>query len=365
MKKKDINTKYGMDGKCINRRIEEMLGHNGVKNYTDAKIFLKDQDLNKIVDEINLKLSVLDEKKGVKKEISDKEEFLKNIQEKQSKELCQYYDMDRTTLNRRIYEMLGDKEVKNYSEAKKYLEDKDIKEIAEEIEYKENIQKERYEGTTLISDKKQFFEDILNMQKKEIDMKYGLDAKTTNKKIEEILGDYGVKNYTGAKEYLKDNGVDEVLKTIEKKEGGKESQDKPLEEFDQTPEKVINVEEIPKNEESEEKEESDDNLSNKEESKDKETMKSKDFSNLIPKPTKQRSDIRGLNRLKQINPNKEFEGIFVTSGAKIDDIKGIDKNLKGRKDDFKGLNVLDDYPRDFDKKKRTKETKQKERIYEY
>ncbi|MBY9006178.1 MAG: hypothetical protein KGD63_05425 [Candidatus Lokiarchaeota archaeon] len=254
MKKKDINTKYEMDGKCINRRIKEMLGHHGANNYTDAKLFLEDKNLNKIAEEINDKLRILDENKGVKKEIPNKEEFLKNIQEKQSKELCQYYGMDRTTLNRRIYEMLGDKEVKNFSEAKKYLENKDIKEIAEEINNnKKNAQIERYEGTTLISDKKQFFEDILNMQKKEIDMKYGLDAKTTNKKIEEILGDYGVKNYTGAKEYLKDNGVDEVLKTIENKEGEKESQDKPLEESDQTPEKVVDVEEQPKQEESEEK----------------------------------------------------------------------------------------------------------------
>ena len=37
MKKKEINTKYDMDGKSINVRIKEMLGHHGVKNYSEAK----------------------------------------------------------------------------------------------------------------------------------------------------------------------------------------------------------------------------------------------------------------------------------------------------------------------------------------
>lgn len=32
MKKKDLNEKHDMDGKCMNRRIKEMLGHRGVNN---------------------------------------------------------------------------------------------------------------------------------------------------------------------------------------------------------------------------------------------------------------------------------------------------------------------------------------------
>lgn len=67
----------------------------------------------------------------------------------------------------------------------------------------------------MISDKREFLEDIQKLQKNEIDLKYGMDAKTVNNKIKEMLGEHGVKNYTGAKEYLKDKKIDDVLKDIE------------------------------------------------------------------------------------------------------------------------------------------------------
>ena len=46
-----------------------------------------------------------------------------------------------------------------------------------------------------------------------------MDAKTVNNKIKELLGEHGVKNYTGAKEYLKDKNLDEVLKDIDNRSG--------------------------------------------------------------------------------------------------------------------------------------------------
>ena len=45
--------------------------------------------------------------------------------------------MDRKTLNKRIQEILGDKKVTNISEAREYFKNKDIKEIAEEINKKD------------------------------------------------------------------------------------------------------------------------------------------------------------------------------------------------------------------------------------
>ncbi len=74
-----------------------------------------------------------------------------------------------------------------------------------------------------ITDKHQFFKDIQNMQKKDVAEKYNMDGKTVNRRIEEMLGEHGVKNYSQAKEYLKDKNLDNVLKDIET--GGAEKQD--------------------------------------------------------------------------------------------------------------------------------------------
>ena len=129
MKKKDLNTKYEMDGKCINRRIEEMLGHHGIKNFSQAKKYLEDKNLNEVLKDVNEKLNNQSQKFVGKKEISNKKEFLHDIQNKLSKEIEQKYDMGRTTVNKRIREMLGDHGVKNYTEAKTYLANKNLDEV--------------------------------------------------------------------------------------------------------------------------------------------------------------------------------------------------------------------------------------------
>lgn len=150
-----------------------------------------------------------------KKEISNKKEFLHDIQNKLSKEIEQKYDMGKTTVNKRIREMLGDHGVKNYTEAKTYLANKNLDEVVKELNKRLSDQFEKYEGKTIISNKREFLEDIQKLQKNEIDYKYGMDAKTVNNKIKEMLGEHGIKNYTGAKEYLKDKNVEDVLKDIE------------------------------------------------------------------------------------------------------------------------------------------------------
>ncbi len=76
-----------------------------------------------------------------------------------------------------------------------------------------------------IEDKREFLNDIKNeVQKKELLEKYEMSGKTMNRRIEEMLGEHGVKNYTGAKEYLKDKDLDDVLKDIEGKSTEKQTE---------------------------------------------------------------------------------------------------------------------------------------------
>ena len=222
MNKNDLNTKYDMDGKCINKRIEDMLGHHGVKNFSQAKKYLGDKNLDEMLKDINKFQKEHHQKPEIKKEISNKRDFLKDIQNMQSKEIAQKYDMNRSTINKRIQEMLGEHGVHNYTEAKNYLENKDLEKVLNDINERLSKQAERYQGTTDITDKKQFLQDIQTMQKNEINYKYDMDAKTINRKIREMLGEHGIRNYTEAKEYLKDKNVDGVLKDIEERDKQKE-----------------------------------------------------------------------------------------------------------------------------------------------
>jgi len=225
MKKKDLNEKHDMDGKCINKRIKEMLGHHGINNFSQAKKYLENKNLDDVLKDINERQNAQPQKFEGKKEITNKREFLEDIQNIKSKEIEQKYDMNRSTVNRRIQEMLGHRGVNNYAQAKTYLEEKNLDEVLKDINEKLSNQSERYEGGSVISDKEQFLRDIQNMQKTEINYKYNLDGKTINQKIEKILGEEGIRNYSQANEYLKDKNVDEVLNEIQENES-KELQDK-------------------------------------------------------------------------------------------------------------------------------------------
>ena len=69
-----------------------------------------------------------------KREIPDKEQFLKDIKEMMKKDINTKYDMDGKSINKRIADMLGHQGVRTYSEAKKYLEDKNLKAVLKDIE---------------------------------------------------------------------------------------------------------------------------------------------------------------------------------------------------------------------------------------
>ena len=133
MKKKYINAKYDMDGKSINKRIEEILGHYGVNNYSEAKDFLKDKNLDEIANEIKEREKEGVKNTGVKKEIPDKRQFLQDAQNMLKKELDQKYDMDGKTLNRKIEEMFRPDGPKNYTELREHLQHKSIDEVMKEL----------------------------------------------------------------------------------------------------------------------------------------------------------------------------------------------------------------------------------------
>ncbi|MFX1478114.1 MAG: GIY-YIG nuclease family protein [Promethearchaeota archaeon] len=217
MKKKDINEKYDMDGKCTNKRIKEMLGHRGVKNYSEAKKHLEGKNLDVVLKDINEKQKEHPQRFDGKKEISNLKEFLEDIQRMKSKEIEEKYNMNRATINKRIHEMLGEHRVKNYTEARKYVSDKKLDDVVKDISDRMSDETKKYKHKTLISDKREFLEVIVTMQKNEIDEKYVMTGKTVNNKIREILGDYGVMNYSDAREFLKDKDLDEVLKDIEER----------------------------------------------------------------------------------------------------------------------------------------------------
>ncbi len=364
MKKKDLNAKYDMDGKCINKRIEEMLGHHGIKNFSQAKKYLEDKNLNDVLKDVNERLNTQSQKFAGKKEVSNKKEFLEDIQNMLSKDIEKKYEMNRSTVNKRIREMLGDHGVKNYTEANNYLANKSLDEVVKEINTRLSDLSQRYEGKTTISNKRDFLKDIQNLQKNEIDHKYGMDAKTVNNKIKEMLGEYGVKNYTEAKEYLKDKNVEDVSKDIEKRSAEKQGDQQRSE---------SNVEDKENLQRTEQKEESksegptegvaneqqfESGFSPKATEQDMIDAKVREFNEReakrVPKgsgfiddwdyPVDERDSIRNdWDHLGPSSPTgkKDYQGILdkslnSSSGVK-NDYEGIYEGLEGKENDFEGI----------------------------
>jgi len=221
MKKKDINEKYGMDGKTTNRKIHKMLGHQGVRNFSQAREYLKDKNLNDVMKDIK-KNELQKETRsntGVRKKIENKKEFLRDIQTMKKKDINEKYNMDGRTTTKRIGEMLGHRGVYTYSQAREYLKNRDLNKVVKDINQHEKIERaNKLERGTKIENKEEFMKDIQNLSKKEINRKYQMDGKTINNKIEKMLGHQGVKNYSQAREYLQDKEFKDVLKDIEKQE---------------------------------------------------------------------------------------------------------------------------------------------------
>jgi hypothetical protein len=79
-----------------------------------------------------------------------------------------------------------------------------------------------------IENKKEFLEDIKNnISRKEMLAKYNIGKNSFNKRIQEMFGPNGPKNYTEMKNYLQDKDINDVLKEINAREA--ENKDKKLE----------------------------------------------------------------------------------------------------------------------------------------
>ncbi len=229
MNKKELNKKYDMDGKTTNKRIKEMLGHEGVNNFSEAKKYLENKNLNDVISDVDERMNDRLEDPSKKKVITNKQEFLNDIQTLSSKELSEKYNMNRTTVNRRIREMLKAHGVNNFRDAKEYLKDKNLNDVVRDINERTSDQSHKWQGTSKIENKEEFLNDVKAMQKNEINHKYGMDGKTINRRIKEMFGEEGVQNYSQLKEYLKDKDVKEVLKSLEEKEEEEEPSEEPKE----------------------------------------------------------------------------------------------------------------------------------------
>ncbi|GAG07033.1 unnamed protein product, partial [marine sediment metagenome] len=74
-----------------------------------------------------------------------------------------------------------------------------------------------------ISDKRQFLNDIKNnMPKKDMLDKYKIGKNSYNKRIQEMFGPNGPKNYTELKDYLQGKDINDILKEIEDREVGEQ-----------------------------------------------------------------------------------------------------------------------------------------------
>ena len=116
-----------------------------------------------------------------------------------------------------------------------------------------------------IENKKEFLNDIKNkMPVKELTEKYAISYPTVNERIKEYLGDYGVRNSTGAREYLKDKEIEDVLKDIDKRNAEKLDENQTSEMTPEDPEEQLKREQDEEEEKPKESPENDDKKSIKE-----------------------------------------------------------------------------------------------------
>jgi len=351
MKKKDINTKYDMDGKSINKRIEEMLKHQDVRTYSEAKKYLEDKNLNEVL-----------------KDIEKRQEMVKKPDFKEKM----------TEINR---ERAKDPEwVKKMTEINR-ARAKDPQWIEKMREIGKQYRKE-------IPDKREFLNEIKgDMLKKDMLKKYDMGKNSFNKRIQEMFGPDGPRNYTELKNYMQDKNVDDVLKEIEernnereikpesqgdelKDKGDSKSQDNSKEKTDKDtksdekedskePSKEENEEnKSDKNKENSERnqnhENSDENLREKKEksaeidenieSKNKETMDedtSKEEKENNVKDSEESKSKDSSNSEEEAKFGKNVEGME-NLNLTVKDYAGIDKNSSEREQDITCLDEVQD-----------------------
>jgi hypothetical protein len=121
------------------------------------------------------------------------------------------------------------------SEARKYLQNKDLKDVILDIEKnRENTFNEKAERRKKLGNTERFLKDIKEMKKKDIDYKYGMSRKATTRRIRRMLGHRGVKNYTQARDYLKDKKLKDVLRDIDGQRESESEQDTKKERYSES-----------------------------------------------------------------------------------------------------------------------------------
>jgi hypothetical protein len=133
-----------------------------------------------------------------------------------------------------VWERDGHKEKMSeiFSEAQKEiwerLRNDDPETLKERLEILGRVQ----EGRIIpIEDIKQFLTDIKNSEKREDLTKYGFGGLTVSRKIKQILGPFGVKNYKQAKSFLDDRSLDEIFSYLDNPEGYSTFKDPAIKEF--------------------------------------------------------------------------------------------------------------------------------------
>lgn len=133
-----------------------------------------------------------------------------------------------------VWEREGHKEKMSeiFSEAQKKVWEKlrndDSKALKKRLEILDRIHEE---NIIPIEDKKQFLNDIKNSEKQEDLTKYGFESHTVSRKIKQILGPFGVRNYKKAKSFLGDRSVDEIFKFFDNPEGYSTFKDPAIKDF--------------------------------------------------------------------------------------------------------------------------------------
>lgn len=155
-------------------------------------------------------------KKHGRKKIEDLNQFLTDISKFPKKKLCKKYNLDGKCINRRIKSLFNLPEVNNYSQAFHYLNIHGINAVYNIIKINQINNKNHHGIKKEIKNKEEFLLDIRNMTFREISAKYGMNKSTIYRKIQEILGYYKIFNLQGAKVFLTNKNISEVLSEVKK-----------------------------------------------------------------------------------------------------------------------------------------------------
>ena len=159
MKLTDLCKKYKIKSEeTFRTRIREILEPFGIENFLEAKEFLKDKDIEEVLEYIDLENEMnpsrrealrsewlnadfLDRLKEMRKTtrfraIEDLEGFLTDVKNKKKKDIAEKYDLHVDTVLNKIKKILKPFDIEDFREAKKFLKDKDIKEIIKLIDPK-------------------------------------------------------------------------------------------------------------------------------------------------------------------------------------------------------------------------------------